>query len=409
MARGREVRRPRPGGLLQRRRPLEGGPGARQPPPARGDAARRSRGSRDDRHPAPERIGVMLGFQTGRGRRRPRRASSRTARGTRSSSGRRWPPARWPARPASRRSGRGAGPRTAPRSVDETRKARRASTCGRATPPSATRRRSSGTRSTSTARRGRSSCRPGAQCRLGDAGDRDGGDLLRSSGSPATARSRSRRCSRAAAESPYAGIPTSEVLDGRARRDRGQLRGQRRCLPRGARAGGRDASPIARAILGDELRRLRLEARMRARAPSAGEVSAFYFGYPDVLARAVRAQPAPWWLGGRERGPRARAARAGAALRDGRAGSRTLRALDGTYRVDVLGDVRPLGHDPVPGRPRLDRRRARAPSRAEPPSRAGRSAARRRVLRSAICRGDDFPVAGTIRLSSYLPFLALAG
>ena len=31
------------------------------------------------------------------------------------------------------------------------------------------------------------------------------------------------------------------------------------------------------------------------------------------------------------------------------------------------------------------------------------------ALSTAICQADDLPVSGTVRLSSYLPFLALAG
>ena len=54
----------------------------------------------------------------------------------------------------------------------------------------------------------------------------------------------------------------------RAGRDRGQLRGQPPRLPGGARAGRRDAWRSRAAILADELRRAaQLEARMRAAAP----------------------------------------------------------------------------------------------------------------------------------------------
>jgi hypothetical protein len=207
-------------------------------------------------------------------------------------------------------------------------------------------------------------------------------------------------------ESPYAAVPTRDVLA--AERaviavNFAESAGAYRAAL--ARAGA--TLTIARSILADELRRLRLEPRMRARTPSAREVSVFYFSYPDLLARAVRARPAPWWLGGRELGlalePIAPAQLFAMGL-----GSRTLRALDGTYEVDVLGDVRALGTIPFP-----DARGAIAAALRAFERRGAFErwtlARQEGALKSAICRADDLPAPGTIRLSSYVPFLALAG
>lgn len=163
---------------------------------------------------------------------------------------------------------------------------------------------------------------------------------------------------------------------------------------------------VARGVLADELRRLRIEARLRARPPSAREVSAFYISYPDLLTRAVEATPAPWWLGGRSRGL-AFAALAPAQVFSMATGARTLRALDGNYAVRI-GEVRPLGTIPFA--------EARAPIASALAAFARRTAfeswtlARQdSALRSAVCRRDDLPAPGTIRLTGYLPFLALAG
>ena len=41
---------------------------------------------------------------------------------------------------------------------------------------------------------------------------------------------------------------------------------------------------IALSVLGDEIRRARLEQPRDARRPTAGEVAAFYSAYPDLLA-----------------------------------------------------------------------------------------------------------------------------
>ena len=220
--------------------------------------------------------------------------------------------------------------------------------------------------------------------------DPDGGDRL---APPAHRRSRGRvhGAARARRGEPVRGHPDERGADRRARGDRGRLRGQRRRLPGGAAQAGATVT-IARAILSDELRRLRPGGAHARAAPSAGEVSAFYFGYPDVLARAVRALPGAVVARRPRAGPRARAARPGAALHDG-AGTRTLRALDGAYQVDVLGDVRPLGTIPFPDA----RGSIAAALRAFARRAAFESWTIRRqeaVLRSAICRGDVFPVAG---------------
>ena len=209
-----------------------------------------------------------------------------------------------------------------------------------------------------------------------------------------------------AAESPYAPIPTMQALAAERAvievNFGGSAAAYRAAL---ARAGA--TLPIARAILADELRRLQLERRMRSRTPSAREVSTFYFSYPDLLARAVRAEPAPWWLGGRERGLAIEPLAPPQLFAIG-SGSRLLRALDGTYRVEVLGEVRALGTIPFP-----DARGAIAAALRAFARRAAFErwtlARQNGALRSAICTADDLPVAGTVRLSSYMPFLALGG
>src|SRR5262249_39982043 len=52
---------------------------------------------------------------------------------------------------------------------------------------------------------------------------------------------------------------------------------------------------IALSVLGDELRRARLEQPRYAPKPNASEVAAFYAAYPDLLVRRVHVSPAPPW------------------------------------------------------------------------------------------------------------------
>jgi hypothetical protein len=88
-------------------------------------------------------------------------------------------------------------------------------------------------------------------------------------------------------------------------------------------------------------------------------------------------------------------------------GVRTVRALDGTYQVEALGDVRALGTIPF-----IEARGAIAAALRAFERRAaferwtlGRQEA---VLKAAVCQKDDLPAPGTVRLSSYLPYLSLS-
>lgn len=162
---------------------------------------------------------------------------------------------------------------------------------------------------------------------------------------------------------------------------------------------------IARAGLADELRRLALESRMRARSPSSREVSTFYESYPELLTREVEAKPAPWWLGGRTRGLALAAVAPDAlfALREGRS---RLRALDGTYTVVVRGEAQPLGSVPLAqARPAIaSALRAFARRAAFEGWSIGRQT---ELLKTIVCTKDELPSPGAVRVTSYLPFLSL--
>jgi hypothetical protein len=208
------------------------------------------------------------------------------------------------------------------------------------------------------------------------------------------------------AEAPFEPVPTRDVLAAEravvAVRFGGSAGAYRAAL---SRAGATLA--IGRSILADELRRIRIESRMRARAPSAREVSVFYMSYPDLLARAVRASPAPWWLGGQTQGFALEPLAPEQIFAIG-VGTRTLRALDGTYQVEVLGEVRALGTIPFS--------QARGAIAAALRSFERRAAfeqwtlsRQESALKTAICRKDELPSSGTIRLASYIPALMLSG
>ncbi|MDQ3823973.1 MAG: hypothetical protein M3321_12120, partial [Actinomycetota bacterium] len=116
---------------------------------------------------------------------------------------------------------------------------------------------------------------------------------------------------------------------------------------RSALAQARASVTLARGILGDSLRRAEIEARLPVRRPSGREISAFYFAFPELLARPVEVRPAPWWLGGRKVGIAlsSLAPERVFKVKTGRLAS--VRSLDGTYSVRTLGEPMPLGALPL--------------------------------------------------------------
>jgi hypothetical protein len=177
---------------------------------------------------------------------------------------------------------------------------------------------------------------------------------------------------------------------------------------RSALAASKATLAVARAAIADELRRLALERRMPARRPASAEVSTFYFSYPDLLTRSVTASPAAWWLGNKRRGLAISSVAPDQvfSLPAGRAS--TVRALDGTYRVTAEGEAQPLGSVP------LDQAR---PAIASALHAFARRAAfeswtinrQTQLMKTIVCTRDELPSPGAVRVTSFLPFLALTG
>jgi hypothetical protein len=177
---------------------------------------------------------------------------------------------------------------------------------------------------------------------------------------------------------------------------------------RSALASSKATLAVARAAIADELRRLALERRMPARRPASAEVSTFYFSYPDLLTRAVTAAPAAWWLGNERRGLAISSVAPDEVFSLPAGRMSTVRALDGTYRVTALGEAQPLGSVP------LDQAR---PAIASALHAFARRAAfeswtinrQTQLMKTIVCTRDELPSPGAVRVTSFLPFLALTG
>jgi hypothetical protein len=165
---------------------------------------------------------------------------------------------------------------------------------------------------------------------------------------------------------------------------------------------------VARGILGDELRRVRIEATLAGGTPSGSAIAAFYAAYPDLLTRPVSVTPAPWWLGGSERGLALSSLAPPSLFRVPTGRSSFVRAFEGSYVVKPLGRTMPLGALPLSrARPGIVAAlRAFARGGAFERWTVNRQTA---ALRQTICWRDDLPTPAAIDLSTFLPFLSPTG
>jgi hypothetical protein len=163
---------------------------------------------------------------------------------------------------------------------------------------------------------------------------------------------------------------------------------------------------IAQAVIGDELRRAKLERGLQAHPPSATDVETFYASYPHLLVRTVQASPAPTWLGGKARGL-AISEVAPSRLFTLPVGKQTvISTLDGSFTVKALDDPLPLGA--------VSLSRVRTAIAA-----ALRGFARgqafeqwtidrqQRALAKTTCLRDQLPQPSAVDLVEYLPFLRI--
>jgi hypothetical protein len=162
---------------------------------------------------------------------------------------------------------------------------------------------------------------------------------------------------------------------------------------------------IALSVLGDELRRARLEQPRYSRKPTAGEVASFYAAYPDLLVRRVHVSPAPSWLGRRTGYAVAQAAPQRLfSLPSGR--KSRLSTLVGTFAVRPLGPTQALGALPLSSVRSGIVAALRGFERAQSFER-WTIAQQNHALNRTICLRDQLPQPAAIDLTEYLPFLRI--
>ena len=163
---------------------------------------------------------------------------------------------------------------------------------------------------------------------------------------------------------------------------------------------------IARSIIGDELRRARIESRFKVSWPNARQIAEYHKTYGELQVRLVQAKNEMQWLGGRRGGYALETAAPPRlmALSSGRWAP--LWSPLGTVQVRPLGPPLPLGSLPL-GNVRNAIRAALVAHAREARFPAWLTAAQESAFPEATCWRDQLPELGEVDLTNYLPFLAL--
>ena len=163
--------------------------------------------------------------------------------------------------------------------------------------------------------------------------------------------------------------------------------------------------PVARGIIGDELRFREIVGRLSAPSVSSGDVARFRATFAPLLAREVAVSPAPSWLpDGRGVALATSAPEVVFRIPTGR--RTTIRTAEGTFIVEARDVTTALAAlSTSTARPAIQRE-LRAERRAE--AYASWTIRMQRAADSKlVCERDRLPELGVVSLSAYVPFLSL--
>jgi hypothetical protein len=163
---------------------------------------------------------------------------------------------------------------------------------------------------------------------------------------------------------------------------------------------------VARSVIGDELRRARIESRFSVSGPNTRQIADYHETYGELQVRLVESKSQTQWLGGRRAGYAIASVAPPQlmALSSGRWSA--LWSPLGTVRVRPVGPPLPLGSLPL-GNVRSAIRAALIAQAREARFPSWLTRAQRDSFPEAICWRDQLPELGEVDLTNYLPFLAL--
>jgi hypothetical protein len=246
---------------------------------------------------------------------------------------------------------------------------------------------------------------PGLRCRIGGAAVRWSAisPILKLTGDPELAFS---NAFARAVQQKNAHVTSNDILAAERSIIAARFGGSRGAYS-AAIADARTSPSVARSIIGDELRRARIQSKFRVGGPSAAEIADYRENFGDeVQVRQVQAKARLAWLGGRMSGYALSSAAPPQlmSLASGR-WSRLWSPL-GTVQVRPLGPPQPLA-SVSPGAARTAIRSALIEQAREEHFPIWLTAAQKAAFPEAICWRDQFPELGEVDLTNYLPFLAL--
>jgi hypothetical protein len=159
---------------------------------------------------------------------------------------------------------------------------------------------------------------------------------------------------------------------------------------------------LAREVLGDELRRVAVEATLHSAAPTVGELQDWYASYGESKARPVKATAKVPWLGGKRAGMAVQGVAPGRLFALA-AGETT--TIDGV-KVTALGETTPLAA--VPYATALPAIRVALVRELKQDAFAVWLRHREnQSLGSLACRHDQAPLPAAVDLTDWLPYLSL--
>ncbi len=207
-----------------------------------------------------------------------------------------------------------------------------------------------------------------------------------------------------AVERQRVNVSTSQILAAERRIIAARFGGSRAAY-RAALAERGASLAVARAIVGDELRRAEIHEGLVTPRPSTADVTRFRATFAGAPARRLVVSPAPSWLPDGS-GLALATSAPRAVFEIARRRTVTLRTAEGVFTVSALEDAASLGAIPLAiARPAIVReltRERRADAYVAWTIRQQKNAESRLV-----CERDRLPGRGVISLSSFAPFLSL--
>jgi hypothetical protein len=168
----------------------------------------------------------------------------------------------------------------------------------------------------------------------------------------------------------------------------------------------RTSLAVARNVIGDELRRARIESRFNVSWPNARQIADYHETYGELQVRLVQAKAQTQWLGGRSTGYALESAAPPQLMGLSSGRWAALWSPLGTVQVRPVGPPIPLGSLSL-GSARLAIRAALIAQAREARYPMWLTVAQKSAFPEAICWRDQLPELGEVDLTNYLPFLAL--